>query len=542
MYAGAAEAGDAEHDQGDQPQQRADRDEAFVIGLERLRVWVAVSSHAPTLAPEHAGAGTSRQHASGTLSRMTTLENAPSRPATGALDRYFRLSERGSTVQREVRGGFATFFTMAYIVVLNPIILGSAKDMHGHVLSVAQLTTSTALVAAVMTALMGLVGNLPLAIATGLGLNSLVAFTLAPTMSWPDAMGLVVIEGLGIVLLVLTGLRQTILDAIPFALKQAISVGIGLFIAFIGLVDAGFVSRTAVPPVPVQLGSTGRLDDWPIVVFAFGLLLTLVLLVRKVRGAILISIIASTVLAVIVNSLFTVKMWGLNTPKVPSSIVGKPDFGLLGHFSLGGGFVHAGAVTAVIFVFTLILSDFFDAMGTIIGISNEAGLLDEQGRLPSIGKVLLVDGVAAVAGGAASASSNTCFIESASGVGEGARTGLANLVTAAMFVVALFLTPLTTIVPSEAATPALVAVGFLLLTQVKNIPWDDWEIAIPAFLTIILMPFTYSITNGIGAGFIAYVVIKLAKGKGRDVGVLLSVIAVLFAVYFAIDPIQRALA
>ena len=196
----------------------------------------------------------------------------------------------------------------------------------------------------------------------------------------------------------------------------------------------------------------------------------------------------------------------------------------------------------MIFVFTLILSDFFDAMGTIIGISNEAGLLDEQGRLPSIGKVLLVDGVAAVAGGAASASSNTCFIESASGVGEGARTGLANLVTAAMFVVALFLTPLTTIVPSEAATPALVAVGFLLLTQVKNIPWDDWEIAIPAFLTIILMPFTYSITNGIGAGFIAYVVIKLAKGKGGDVGVLLSIIAVLFAVYFAIDPIQRALA
>ncbi len=472
----------------------------------------------------------------------TTQRPMPDRAPTGGLDRFFRISERGSSVQREVRGGFATFFTMAYIVVLNPIILGSAKDSLGHSLSVAQLTTSTALVAAVMTAIMGLVGNLPLAIATGLGLNSLVAFTIAPTMSWPDAMGLVVIEGLGIVLLVATGLRQTILEAIPLALKQAISVGIGLFIAFIGLVDAGFVTTPKGASVPVQLGATGRLNGWPVLVFAVGLLLTIVLLVRQVRGAILISIIVSTVLAVVINALATVTTWGLITPKVPSSIVGKPDFGLLGHFSLGGGFAKAGIVTAVIFVFTLILSDFFDAMGTIIGISNEAGLLDEQGRLPGIGKVLFVDGIAAVAGGAASASSNTCFIESASGVGEGARTGLANLVTGALFVVALFLTPLTTIVPAQAATPALVVVGFLLLTQVKDIPWDDWEIAIPAFLTIILMPFTYSITNGIGAGFISYVVIKAAKGRVGTPGLLLWVIALLFAVYFAIDPIQRALA
>jgi AGZA family xanthine/uracil permease-like MFS transporter len=473
-----------------------------------------------------------------------TAQTAPAPQAPAApLDRLFALSERGSTVQREVRGGFATFFTMAYIVVLNPIILGSAKDKLGHSLSLAQLTTSTALVAAVMTAIMGLVGNLPLAIATGLGLNSLVAFTIAPTMSWPDAMGLVVIEGLGICLLVATGLRETILEAIPLALKQAISVGIGLFIAFIGLVDAGFVSRTGVGPVPVQLGTTpnGRLTGWPVVVFGFGLLLMLVLLVRKVRGAILIGIVASTVLAVVINQVATVKSWGLITPKVPDSIVGKPDFGLLGHFSLGGGFAKAGVVTAVIFIFTLILSDFFDAMGTIIGISNEAGLLTEEGRLPGIGKVLMVDGVAAMAGGAASASSNTCFIESASGVGEGARTGLANIVTGLLFVVALFLTPLTTIVPSQAATPALVVVGFLLLTQVKDIPWDDWEIAIPAFLTIILMPFTYSITNGIGAGFISFVVLKAARGRASEAGVLLWVIAALFAVYFAIDPLQRAL-
>jgi AGZA family xanthine/uracil permease-like MFS transporter len=317
-------------------------------------------------------------------------------------------------------------------------------------------------------------------------------------------------------------------------------VGIGLFIAFIGLVDSGFVT---VPKsgVPVQLGPTGRLTGWPVVVFAFGLLLILVLMIRRVRGAILLGIVGATILAIIINAVADVKTWGLTTPEIPDSVVGKPDFGLLGHFSLGGGFVHAGVLTAVIFVFTLILSDFFDAMGTIIGISNEAGLLTPDGKLPGIGRVLMVDGVAAVAGGVASSSSNTCFIESASGVGEGARTGLANVVTALLFVVALFLTPLTKIVPSQAATPALVVVGFLLLTQVKDIPWEDWEIAIPSFLTIVLMPFTYSITNGIGAGFISYVVLKAASGKAREPGVLLWIIALLFAVYFAIDPIQRAL-
>ena len=470
-----------------------------------------------------------------------TVDAAPS--STSALDRYFKISERGSTLQREVRGGFATFFTMAYIVVLNPIILGLGKDEHGHSLSVAQLTTSTALVAAVMTLIMGVVGNLPLAIATGLGLNSLVAFTIAPQMSWPDAMGLVVLEGLGICLLVATGLRQTILAAIPLPLKQAISVGIGLFIAFIGLVDAGFVTVPKGSGLPVQLGSTpdGRLTGWPVVVFAFGLVAILVLLVRKVRGAILLGIVAATVLAVIIDATADVKTWGLITPKLPHHVVGKPDFGLLGHFSLFGGFAHAGVMTAVIFVFTLILSDFFDAMGTIIGVSNEAGLLKEDGTLDNIGQVLMVDGLAAVAGGAASSSSNTCFIESASGVGEGARTGLANVVTAALFVVALFLTPLTTIVPSQAATPALVVVGFLLLTQVKDIDWNDWVIAIPCFLTIILMPFTYSITNGVGAGFLAYVLLMAATGRRREVPFLLWIIGVLFAAYFFLDPIQRAL-
>lgn len=457
------------------------------------------------------------------------------------LDAFFHIKERGSSWSREVRGGFVTFFAMAYIIVLNPIILASGVDSSGHHLSVAMITTATALIAAIMTVMMGVGANLPLAIAAGLGLNGVLAFTIAPTMSWPDAMGLVVLEGIVICVLVATGLRKAIMEAIPLALKQAISVGIGLFIAFIGLVDSGFVTIPQSLATPVQLGATGQLGGWPVVVFCFGLLLTIVLLVRKIKGAILIGIVASTILAVIINAVAKVTNWGTVTPSIPHHIVGAPNFGLIGHFSLFGGFAEAGIVTAIVFVFTLFLSDFFDAMGTIIGVSNEAGLLDKKGRLPVINKALFIDGLAAVAGGLGSSSSNTAFVESASGVGEGARTGLASVVTGLLFVIALFLTPLTTIVPSQAATPALVIVGFLLATQVRNIPWDDYEIALPAFLAIVLMPFTYSITNGIGAAVIAYVLLRIVNGKIKQTHWLLVSIAVLFLVYFFLAPIERLL-
>ncbi|WP_433571002.1 NCS2 family permease [Streptomyces sp. CA-251247] len=461
------------------------------------------------------------------------------------VDQYFRISARGSTYAREIRGGFATFFTMAYILVLNPIILGSAEDKFGHQLSAAELATSTALVAAVMTAIMGLGGNLPLAVAAGLGLNAVVAFQIAPLMSWPDAMGLVVLEGILICVLVVTGLREAIMHAIPSSLKQAISVGIGLFIAFIGFVDAGFVTR--IPgdegTVPVQLGGSGQLSGWPVLVFCIGVLLTVALMARKVKGAILISIVVTTVVAIVINELATVDRlaWGLTVPAVPDDVVAAPDFGLVGAFSLFGAFEQIGIVTLVLLVFTLILSDFFDTMGTVVGISSEAGLLDEDGKVPNLGRVLLIDGAAAAAGGAASASSNTSYIESAAGVGEGARTGLASVVTGALFGLALFLTPLLTVVPAQAAAPALVAVGFLLMAQVRHIDWERYEIAIPAFLTIAVMPFTYSITNGIGAGFIAYVVIKAVLGKAREVHWLLWGTAALFSVYFAIDPIEQLL-
>jgi adenine/guanine/hypoxanthine permease len=480
------------------------------------------------------------------VSPSTDAPARPPGPGGGPVDRFFRISERGSSYGREVRGGVATFFTMAYILVLNPIILGSGTDKFHHHLSSAQLVTATALVAAVMTVLMGIAGNLPLALAAGLGLNGVVAFQIAPRMSWPDAMGLVVLEGLGICVLVATGLRQAVMNAIPQPLKQAIGVGIGLFIAFIGFVDAGFATRNpdvAGTTVPVGLGTNGRLTGWPVLVFCLGVLLTVALLARKVKGAILISIVVMTAVAIGIDKAADVpaRAWGLTVPRLPHDVVATPDFGLVGKFSLVGAFSAVGAITSVLFIFTLILSDFFDAMGTIVGITGEAGLLDREGRVPGLGRVLFIDGAAAVAGGAASASSNTAFVESAAGVGEGARTGFANLVTGGLFALALFLAPLAAVVPAQAAAPALVAVGFLLMAQVREIPWDRVEIGVPAFLTIAAMPFTYSITNGIGAGFISYVVIETVLGRPRRVHWLLWVVSVLFALYFAIDPLEQVL-
>ncbi|EFL40777.1 NCS2 family permease [Streptomyces griseoflavus] len=477
------------------------------------------------------------------MQTKTTGQVDPAPPRAGGLDKFFRISERGSTYAREIRGGFATFFTMAYILVLNPIILGNTEDKFGDKLDAAQLATATTLVAAVMTIIMGVAGNLPLALAAGLGLNAVVAFQIAPQMSWDDAMGLVVLEGLLICVLVLTGLREAVMHAIPQPLKQAISVGIGMFIAFIGFVDSGFVTRipdAANTTVPVQLG-TGSLTGWPMLVFCLGVLLTVVLMARQVQGAILISIVAMTVLSVIINELADVKSWGLTAPELPDQAVAAPDFGLLGQFDLFGSFGQISVLTVVLLVFTLILSDFFDTMGTVVGVTAEAGLLDERGQVPGLGRVLFIDSAAAVAGGAASSSSATTYIESAAGVGEGARTGFANLVTGGLFTLALFFTPVLTIVPMQAASPALIAVGFLMMTQVRHIDWNRYDLAVPAFLTIVVMPFTYSISNGIGAGFIAYVVIKACLGKAREVHWLLWGTAALFLAYFAIEPVKELL-
>ncbi len=473
------------------------------------------------------------------------------------MDGFFKITERGSTVGREVRGGVVTFFTMAYIVVLNPLILGFNKDVDGNFLgggrgpNLAMIAAATALVAGVMTILMGVVANYPLALATGLGLNAFVAVSVVSDMTWPDAMGLIVLEGLIILVLVLTGFRTAVFHAVPGQLKVAISVGIGLFIALIGLVDAGFVRRVpdaAQTTVPVQLGIGGFLRGWPVLVFVIGIGLIFTLWVRKVKGAILISIIATTVVAVVVEAVAHVGSstksptgWGLNVPSVPNQVFDVPDFGLLGQFSLLGGIQQVGIVSVVLLVFTLMLADFFDTMGTMTAIGAEAGLLDDEGVPPHTERILVVDSLAAAAGGAASVSSNTSYIESASGVGEGARTGLASLVTGVLFLLATIVAPLVAIVPSEAAVPALVLVGFLMMQQVRNIDWNDLEIAIPAFLTIVLMPFTYSISVGIGAGFIAYSFLKVVRGKPRDVHPIMWVVSALFVVYFAIDPIREVL-
>ncbi|MEV8045826.1 MULTISPECIES: NCS2 family permease [Streptomyces] len=465
-----------------------------------------------------------------------TPEQPGGKPSYGAVDRYFKISERGSSVAREIRGGFATFFAMAYIIVLNPIILGSAKDMYGHHLDNGQLVTATAVTAAFTTLLMGVIGNVPIALAAGLGVNTVVALQLAPRMSWPDAMGMVVLAGFVVMLLVATGLRERVMNAVPYGLRKAIAIGIGLFIMLIGLVDSGFVTRIpdiAQTTVPLQLGTGGHLTGWPVLVFVLGVLLTLALIVRKVPGAILISIVTMTVLAVIIDLVAKVPSWGLTTPKWPGNPVATPDFGLIGQVSLFGGFAKVGVLTGVLFVFTVLLSCFFDAMGTIMGVSDEAKLTDAQGQMPGINKVLLIDGLAVAAGGASSSSATTCFVESTAGVGEGARTGLANVVTGALFGVALFLTPVATMVPSQAATPALLAVGFLILAgSIREIDWDDFTIAIPAFVTMVMMPFTYSITNGIGMGFITFVVLRLAAGRGREIPVAMYVVAAVFGFYY----------
>lgn len=486
---------------------------------------------------------------------MLTVDTSTADPAAvSRLDRFFGVTQRGSTFAREIRGGLVTFFTMAYIIVLNPLIIGSNRDADGlyvgggsdPAVSMAMVGAATACAAGLLTIAMGLYGRFPIALAAGLGLNGFVAFTLAPQMSWPDAMGLVVLSGVLLLVLVLTGFRAAVFDAIPDALKYAIGVGIGLFLTIIGLVDAGLVR----PGAPlISLGVSGSLQGWPILTFIFGLLLTSILVVRRVPGALLIGIAATTVLAIAIEALAGVGArsedspsgWALNVPEPPEHLLSSPDLGLIGQFSLTGAFSAVGVLAAGLAVFSLLLSDFFDSMGTVFGLATEADLLEPDGDVPRFQEILVVDAVAASAGGAMSVSSNTSYIDSASGIGEGARTGIASLVTGALFLLAMFLTPLVTVVPSEAATPALVIVGFLMMTQVRHISFTDYSIGIPAFLTIVLMPFTYSIVNGIGAGMVSYVVLRVATGRARDVHPLLWVISGAFALYFLIPALESAL-
>lgn len=457
------------------------------------------------------------------------------------LDRFFEISARGSTIASEMRGGVVTFIAMAYIIVLNPIILSGSPDVAGDQLGFTQVSAVTSLAAGVMTIVFGVVARLPFAFAAGLGINSFLASSVVGSLTWPEAMGLVVINGLIIVLLAVTGLRRMIFDAVPMPLKLAITAGIGLFILFIGLVDAGFVASTGSPSPPVGLGGQGEgsVTSIPTVVFVFTLLITGILVARKVRGGILIGLITGTVVAVIVEAIWHLGSatekpggWGLSVPTLSGSPFALPDLSLVGEFSLDS-FGRIGILAAVMLVFTLVFTNFFDAMGTFTGLSRQAGVADEHGNFPRLQSALVVEGAGAVVGGAASASSNTVFIESGAGIGEGARTGLASLVTGGLFLAAMFLTPLAAIVPTEVAAAALVIVGAMMASHLREIDLADFSIALPVVLTVAVMPLSYSIANGIGVGFISWAIVRTAAGKGREVSPLLWVVAAGFLLYFA---------
>jgi AGZA family xanthine/uracil permease-like MFS transporter len=444
-----------------------------------------------------------------------------------AIARYFKFAERGTNFGTEVRAGLTTFLVMAYIVFLNPIILHDGfKAVAGYDLDITAAAATTALVAGVLTIAMGVFTNYPFALAAGLGLNAVVAFGLTGLGLTPaGAMGVVVLEGLAITALVVLGLREAIMNAVPLALKRAIGVGIGLFILFIGFWDAKIIQIPQDQATPVYL----VLPTTPAhFVFFFGLFLTIALWVLKIRGALLISIIVTTIVALVAG-----------VQKVPAEFVVTPSFFPL--FPDISNVFSLGAVVAVLTIFALMLSDFFDTMGTVTGVAAEAGLTDEQGRVPGIGPVLLVDSLGAVAGGATGISTNTTYIESAAGVAEGGRTGFTAVVVGVLFLLAIFAAPLVQLVPFVATAPALILVGYLLFMLIRDIPVTDVEEGIPALLTIVLMPLTFLITNGIGAGFIAWVFIKVIRRKWAEIHPLMWLVSIAFLVYFLQDWIKALL-
>jgi adenine/guanine/hypoxanthine permease len=386
------------------------------------------------------------------------------------LDRFFEITARGSTIGAEVRGGLVTFIAMAYIIVLNPIILSGAADVAGNKLGFAQVSATTSLAAGVMTILFGVFARLPFAFAAGLGINSFLATTVVGTVSWPEAIDLVVINGLIIVALAVTGLPS--------------------------------------PPVGLGGGGHGSISTVPTVVFVFTLLITGILVVRRVRGGILIGLVAGTVVAVVIEAIWHLGSaaqnpggWTLSVPTLSRWPFALLDLSLVGAFSFDS-FGRIGILAATMLVFTLVFANFFDAMGTFTGLSREAGLADHHGNFPRLRSALIVEGAGAVVGGATSASSNTVFIESGAGIEEDARTGLANLVTGALFLAAMFVGPLAEIVPTGVAAAALVIVGTMMFSQLRHVDVSEFSVALPVVLTVAVMPFSYSIANGIGVGFV----------------------------------------
>jgi adenine/guanine/hypoxanthine permease len=463
------------------------------------------------------------------------MDAAPRPSGGGMIASYFKFAERRTDLLTEARGGLTTFMVMAYIIFLNGNII--AKPLG---LAPEAVAAGTALIAGIMTIAMGLIGNYPFALAAGLGINAIVAFSLTSKgLDAKGAMGVIVIEGVVITVLVLVGLREAIMNAVPLALKRSIGVGIGLFILFIGFANGGLIVSNCAP----DSGTLGFCDGTlvtlafpatpPQFVFLIGLAITFILFARKIRAALIISIVVTTIIAIVagVQPVDTSKL----TAVVSFSTLG---LGLQDPFQV---FTKLGVVTAVLTIFAIMLSDFFDTMGTVTGIAAEAGLAEPDGSVPGIGRVLIVDSVAAVAGGLGGVSSNTTYIESAAGVAEGARTGFASVVTGVLFLLAIFLSPIAGLIPAQATAPALVLVGYLMFTLIKDINVADIEDGLPALLTMILMPLTYDITVGIGAGFISWVLLKVVRGKMSEIHPLMWVVSIAFLVYFANSWIQSIL-
>ena len=476
------------------------------------------------------------------------MEAAADAGSTNALERFFKFKQWNTSLKRDTLAGLTTFIVMSYIIFVNPSILG----LGGKGLPFAAALTSTCLVAGVMTILMGVVSNRAYAIAPGMGLNAVVAFSLVlgQGLSFKSAMGLIVLEGVAITILVLTGFREAIFKAIPLELKKAIVIGIGFFILFIGLVDGGIVISPSGDGTVVTLGNFVGV---PIAVTIFGLVITIIMVARKWRGAIILGILGSTVLAIILNYVYDKKAFGAGTAVIPSKVFAAPDFSLVGQFDFGA-FTKLGVAAAILWIFSLMLSDFFDTMGTLVGVGGQAGYLDDKGDLPQVNRPLLVDSVAAIAGGAVSASSATTYIESGSGVAQGGRTGWVGLVVGVLFLLAMFFSPIAGIVPANATAPALIIVGFLMMATLTKgeaeaehddhepkaaIDFSNLAFGIPAVLIMTIMPLTYSITNGIGFGFIAYTLIRVVQGRARDVSWMLWIASAGFIIYF-LAPLFQA--
>ncbi|MGH2350454.1 MAG: NCS2 family permease [Chloroflexota bacterium] len=465
----------------------------------------------------------------------------------GVLERLFALRAHGTTPGIELRAGLTTFMVMAYIIFVNPLVLSQGFGDQGPPLFA--LVAATCLVAAVTTLAMGLWTNYPLAMAPGMGLNAVVAFQLVTQMglSWQAAMGVIFLEGVLITILVLTGFREAVMGAFPMAMKRGISVGIGLFILFIGLYQGGFVrvpvtvGQTITAPLSVPL-SIGTFTSLPFVMALLGLAVTLALVARGVRGALLIGIVLTTVVATVVRSATGQPVSSVPAAAaLPGQVFSLPDFSTLGSgfFNLEV-FARLGLLAALLAIFSLMLSDFFDTMGTVTGIGAEAGWLDEQGRLPRLNRVLLVDSLGAMLGGAAGSSSATTYIESAAGISEGGRTGLTAVVVGLLFLVCLFLAPIAGMIPPEATSAALILVGFYMSAAARGIDFGDVEEGLPALLTMVVMPLTYSITNGIGAGVLSFVLIKVARGKAGALHPMMWVAAIAFLLYFALPALNLA--